>query len=76
MGPGKKIDAPDDAWRSPFQVCFRAVSENLSEGFAREAADRVVFMDAGRIVESGAPGEIFDRPREERTRSFLSKILH
>jgi len=45
-------------------------------GFAREAADRVVFMDEGRIVESGKPGEIFDRPREGRTKSFLSKILH
>jgi ABC-type polar amino acid transport system ATPase subunit len=45
-------------------------------GFAREAADRVVFMDEGRIVESGDPEEIFDRPREERTKAFLSKILH
>jgi ABC-type polar amino acid transport system ATPase subunit len=45
-------------------------------GFAREAADRVVFMDEGRIVESGSPEEVFDRPEEERTRAFLSKILH
>jgi ABC-type polar amino acid transport system ATPase subunit len=45
-------------------------------GFAREAADRVVFMDEGRIVEIGSPEEIFDRPREERTKTFLSKILH
>jgi len=45
-------------------------------GFAREAADRVVFMDEGRIIESGTPDEIFDRPSEERTKVFLSKILH
>jgi len=45
-------------------------------GFAREAADRVVFMDEGRVVETGPPDEVFDRPREERTREFLSKILH
>ncbi|MEC3976606.1 amino acid ABC transporter ATP-binding protein [Amycolatopsis sp. H20-H5] len=44
-------------------------------GFARRAADRVVFMDAGRIVESGAPGEFFERPATERARAFLSKIL-
>ena len=45
-------------------------------GFAREAADRVVFMDEGRVVESGTPEELFDTPGEERTKRFLSKILH
>jgi polar amino acid transport system ATP-binding protein len=44
-------------------------------GFARRVADRVVFMDRGRIVESGTPDDLFDRPREERTRRFLEKIL-
>lgn len=44
-------------------------------GFAREVADRVLFMDDGLIVEEGAPRDIFDSPREERTRAFLSKIL-
>ncbi len=44
-------------------------------GFAREAADRVVFMDQGVIVESGAPGEIFSQPRQERTRQFLKRTL-
>ncbi|MGH3098590.1 MAG: amino acid ABC transporter ATP-binding protein [Streptosporangiales bacterium] len=44
-------------------------------GFAREVADRVLFMDEGLIVEEGAPSDIFDNPREERTRAFLSKIL-
>ncbi|MET9903612.1 amino acid ABC transporter ATP-binding protein [Streptomyces sp. NPDC006446] len=44
-------------------------------GFAREVADTVVFMDDGRIVEQGAPGDVLDRPRHERTRAFLSKVL-
>ncbi|MFB9948255.1 amino acid ABC transporter ATP-binding protein [Rhizobium puerariae] len=45
-------------------------------GFARQVADRVVFMDRGRIVESASPGEFFGNPKEERTRNFLSQILH
>ncbi|WP_289782104.1 amino acid ABC transporter ATP-binding protein [Streptomyces phaeoluteigriseus] len=44
-------------------------------GFAREVADTVVFMDDGRIVEQGPPTEVLERPREERTRLFLSKVL-
>ncbi|WP_026556475.1 amino acid ABC transporter ATP-binding protein [Arthrobacter sp. 35W] len=44
-------------------------------GFARDVADTVVFMDDGRIVEAGTPAEIFSNPREERTRSFFSKII-
>ncbi|WP_037670352.1 amino acid ABC transporter ATP-binding protein [Streptomyces griseus] len=44
-------------------------------GFAREVADTVVFMDEGRIVEQGTPGEVLDAPREARTRAFLSKVL-
>jgi polar amino acid transport system ATP-binding protein len=44
-------------------------------GFARDVADTVVFMDQGRIIESGAPQDIFSNPREERTRSFFSKVI-
>ena len=44
-------------------------------GFARKAADRVVFMDEGAIVEQAAPADFFDRPRSERAKDFLSKIL-
>jgi len=44
-------------------------------GFAREVADRVVFMDGGRILEEDAPLNIFKAPRHERTRSFLEKII-
>ncbi|CDZ55169.1 amino acid ABC transporter ATP-binding protein [Neorhizobium galegae] len=45
-------------------------------GFARQVADRVVFMDEGRIIETGAPDEFFDNPREGRTQQFLKQILH
>jgi polar amino acid transport system ATP-binding protein len=44
-------------------------------GFAREAADTVVFMDDGVVVESGPPAEVLGAPKHERTRSFLSKVL-
>lgn len=44
-------------------------------GFAREVASRVLFMDEGNIVEQGSPDDIFTHPQNERTKSFLSKIL-
>jgi glutamate/aspartate transport system ATP-binding protein len=44
-------------------------------GFARKVAHRVVFMDAGRIVEDAPTGDFFGSPRSERARQFLSKIL-
>ena len=43
--------------------------------FARQIADRVVYLDEGRIVEEGTPEEVFDRPRQARTAAFLSKVL-
>jgi general L-amino acid transport system ATP-binding protein len=45
-------------------------------GFARRVADRVVFMDAGRIVEAGEPDAFFDDPQQERTRLFLGRSVH
>jgi general L-amino acid transport system ATP-binding protein len=45
-------------------------------GFARQVANRVVFMDFGKIVEAAPPQEFFSNPRHERTRLFLSQILH
>ncbi len=45
-------------------------------GFARKVADRVLFMDAGQIVEENTPIEFFDNPQNERTQLFLSQILH
>ncbi|MDO5707451.1 MAG: amino acid ABC transporter ATP-binding protein [Andreesenia angusta] len=44
-------------------------------GFAREVGDRLLFMDEGRIIEEGDPREVFADPKEERTRSFLAKVL-
>jgi ABC-type polar amino acid transport system ATPase subunit len=44
-------------------------------GFAREVADRVVFMDGGRILEEGRPAELFGGPGHPRTREFLSRVL-
>ncbi|GGP00254.1 amino acid ABC transporter ATP-binding protein [Nonomuraea glycinis] len=45
-------------------------------GFAREVADRVVFMDGGVIVEDGPPSQVIGDPQHERTRSFLARVLH
>lgn len=45
-------------------------------GFARRVADRIVFMDAGQIIEIGAPDDFFARAQHERTRAFLQQILH
>jgi general L-amino acid transport system ATP-binding protein len=45
-------------------------------GFARQVADRVIFMDQGQIIEIAPPDQFFDAPRHERTRSFLKQILH
>ncbi|MEJ8672124.1 MULTISPECIES: amino acid ABC transporter ATP-binding protein [unclassified Streptomyces] len=44
-------------------------------GFAREVADTVLFMDGGVVVEQGPPAEVLDNPRQERTRTFLAKVL-
>ena len=44
-------------------------------GFAREVGDRLLFVDEGQIIEQGPPKEVFDNPKEERTRLFFSKIL-
>ena len=45
-------------------------------GFAREVADRVVFFDGGRVVETGPPSQIFSAPQHTRTREFLQSVLH
>jgi polar amino acid transport system ATP-binding protein len=56
------------------EVTMLVVSHEM--GFARAAADRVIFMDEGRIVEEAPPDEMFSNPKSERTQLFLSKILH
>ncbi|MNL83405.1 Glutamine transport ATP-binding protein GlnQ [compost metagenome] len=45
-------------------------------GFARQVADRVIFMDAGEIIEMAKPQEFFSQPKNERTRNFLGQILN
>ncbi|MAF79093.1 MAG: ABC transporter ATP-binding protein [Halobacteriovoraceae bacterium] len=45
-------------------------------GFAKQVADKVIFMDEGRIVEQAAPDEFFNNPKHERSKEFLSQILH
>ncbi len=45
-------------------------------GFAKQVADRVIFMDAGQIIEENTPTEFFDNPQSERTKLFLSQIIH
>jgi ABC-type polar amino acid transport system ATPase subunit len=52
------------------------VSVTHEMGFARTVADRVVFMDAGRIIEEGAPADFFSDPKQDRTRVFLKQIMH
>ena len=47
----------------------------MKMGFAREMADRVIFMAEGKIVEEGAPEKIFSAPEQARTREFLAKVL-
>ena len=44
-------------------------------GFARQVSDRVLFIDQGVIAEEGTPADVFDRPQNERTKSFLNKVL-
>jgi ABC-type polar amino acid transport system ATPase subunit len=53
---------------------FTMVIVTHEMNFAKEVADRVVFMDEGLIVEQGTSEEIFQRPKEERTKRFLSKV--
>jgi general L-amino acid transport system ATP-binding protein len=45
-------------------------------GFARQVADRIIFMDAGQVVEANEPNAFFNNPQHERTKHFLRKILH
>jgi polar amino acid transport system ATP-binding protein len=56
------------------EITMIVVSHEM--GFARAAANRIIFVDEGRIIEDTAPDELFANPREERTKLFLSKILH
>jgi general L-amino acid transport system ATP-binding protein len=64
-----------DTMRSLADSGMTMVCVTHEVGFAKEVADRVVFMDRGKIVEVATPGEFFDNPQAERSRQFLSQIL-
>ncbi len=68
---GEVVDVMKELAR---EVTMIVVSHEM--GFARAAADRIVFVDEGRIVEQNSPDEFFSNPSSERTRLFLSQILH
>jgi len=64
-----------DVIRSLAQSGMTMIVVTHEVGFAREAADRIVFMDQGRVVETATPEQFFQSPREERTQQFLAQIL-
>ena len=58
-----------------FVIVHKMIVVTHEMAFARDVADRVVFMDKGVIVEQGTPKEIFTRPKEDRTKQFLSRFM-
>jgi len=64
-----------DVMKELAQTGMTMVCVTHEMGFAREVADRVLFMDEGIIVEEGTPAEIFGSPKEKRTQDFLNKVL-
>jgi len=64
-----------DVMRSLARTGVTMIVVTHEMGFARQVGDRVLFMDGGMVVESGTPQQLFDSPREERTRAFLKAIL-
>jgi general L-amino acid transport system ATP-binding protein len=65
-----------DVMRDLAKAGYTILAVTHEMGFAREAADRVIFMDAGRIVEENSPNDFFNNPKEERTKLFLGQILN
>ncbi|MET8127516.1 amino acid ABC transporter ATP-binding protein [Streptomyces sp. NPDC005065] len=89
MGPGLMLfDEPTSALDPELVGDVLAVMRTLADegmtmlvvthemGFARDVADRVVFMDDGRVVEEGAPEDVLARPAHPRTKAFLARVLH
>ena len=64
-----------DVMRSLAAEGMTMVIVTHERGFAREVGDRLLFVDDGRIIEQGVPKEVFEHPKEERTKNFLSKVL-
>ncbi|HEX6383812.1 MAG TPA: ATP-binding cassette domain-containing protein, partial [Anaerolineae bacterium] len=65
-----------DVMRDLAQSGYTILAVTHEMGFAREVADRVIFMDFGQIVEQNTPSDFFTNPKNERTKLFLSQILH
>ena len=65
-----------DVMRDLAKAGYTILAVTHEMGFAREVADRVIFMASGEIVEQNTPKDFFANPKEERTRQFLSQILH
>jgi polar amino acid transport system ATP-binding protein len=64
-----------DVMRSLAKEGMTMVIVTHEMGFAREVGDRLLFVDQGKILEQGAPKEVFEHPQQERTKLFLSKVL-
>ncbi|MBQ1808428.1 MAG: amino acid ABC transporter ATP-binding protein, partial [Selenomonas sp.] len=64
-----------DVMRSLAKEGMTMVIVTHEMGFAREVADRVLFVDDGQVLEQGAPQDLFEHPQQERTKNFLSKVL-
>ena len=69
---GEVLDAMKELARSGMTMLV--VTHEM--GFAREVADRVIFMDMGEVIEEGEPDQVFSNPQHERTQAFLARILH
>ncbi|WP_457638068.1 amino acid ABC transporter ATP-binding protein [Oceanithermus sp.] len=69
---GEVLDAMKELARSGMTMLV--VTHEM--GFAREVADRVIFMDMGEIIEEGEPDQVFSNPQHERTQAFLARIIH
>ena len=65
-----------DVMRDLAEAGYTILAVTHEMGFAREVADRIVFFDEGKIVEQNTPADFFNNPRHERTKLFLSQILH
>ena len=72
---GKKLDIFANCAVELAPKTAETADTTTAKLIAREVSDVVMFMDGGMIVEQGTPGEIFGAPKEERTKSFLSKVL-
>ena len=64
-----------DVMRDLAHSGYTIIAVTHEMGFAREVADRIIFMDAGKIVEVNTPEDFYNNPKEERTKLFLNQIL-